>query len=944
MLLIHLHHLFLCFTYVELTINPASLAAAAAADENMTASNNNDQASSACGLCGCQQLLFEPTVLYCSGDECAQKIRRNATYYSDRSKQNVWCTKYYNTKLGADEALVLDDGTETTKQQLQSHKNDDVPEEAWARCDDCNAWYHQICALFNSRKLSSTKATFSCPKCVIRKRIEYRTEPVENKQTAKNLPTCQLSDAIEAGLERCLTELYEQTAKEQGLASIDDVEKVDGLTVRVVSHLDKKHRVRDNLYEHYSRLGCPVDYPVRTKCISLFQTIHGVDVFLFAMFVYEYGHDCPAPNRRRVYISYIDSVQYFQPKEYRSAVFQAILVEYLRFVKERGFHTAHIWSCPPAPGDEYIFYNHPSKQQIPEEEMLRQWYYSVLDKAQKEGIVVERTDLHEEYFKNHGANAPTGSAPDPTSLPYFEGDYLPGEIENIIQELKEEVQRGTITDPFKVHNRPPGAKVGTRSNPGGQLLNQLQDKVMLRLGNKILPMKENFMIARLRSKRFVAAVERGEDVSQWRDDDADSLNIPEIVGKDSSVLHQRDTDLEGMEEEVVSEVPMEVSEEAKANDASIVPGDESKDETLSMYKGVFDSLGYLAVVAESKDEVMTDAPLVEDRGQALSSLSMYSQVFEFLKYKKATNVVDQAPEEGTAETPAPPDKMEVEETTEEASAQRPETAANDGETSPMEVDEPMTEMTKKTAQKIRDTFDPDDIVENEILENRQAFLNYCQGNRFQFDELRRAKHSSVMTLFQLHNPMAPKFLQSCGCCYHEIACGDRYHCNDCPNFDLCEDCYQPLVSGVWKRRGSRYSHDPSHTFIRLSTEMDEEKLKSQEERAKQLKTHLELLKHVAACMETSDSACGLKNCQKLKEFFEHVQQCSVTYRQGCKICTRMLSLVALHSRACVKRSGHCPLPFCDSMRERQERLRRQQQLMDDRRRQAQNERYRQTEN
>ena len=58
----------------------------------------------------------------------------------------------------------------------------------------------------------------------------------------------------------------------------------------------------------------------------------------------------------------------------------------------------------------------------------------------------------------------------------------------------------------------------------------------------------------------------------------------------------------------------------------------------------------------------------------------------------------------------------------------------------------------------------------------------------------------------------------------------------------------------------------------------------------------------------------------------------------------MLSLVALHSRACVKRSGHCPLPFCDSMRERQERLRRQQQLMDDRRRQAQNERYRQTEN
>lgn len=711
----------------------------------------------ACILCGLHRLLFEPNVLYCNGICGMQRIRRNATYYTDISKQNNWCLSCY-TSMKDDEQITLDDGKEIGKNDLQKLKNDALAEEAWVQCDGCFNWVHQICALFNGRK-NKTSASYTCPKCHMTK-LKSNTQmkkiavPFKN---ATDLPHCSLSRCLELGVSQALENEYLKRARVKG-CSVDEIDKVDKLSVRVISNMEKKHFVRELMYERYSSRGYPSEFPVRTKCILLFQSIHGVDTLLYGVYVYEYGKECPLPNRRRVYISYLDSVHYLRPKSYRTLVYQTILIEYLKFVKERGFHTAHIWSCPPAKGDDYIFHHHPSKQITPSDEMLCSWYETMLDYAKNYGVISKVKTLYDEYFKNDLAVSPC-------CLPYFEGDYLTGEIENILNHLKVEEKNKKDREKLNPKSRHAlnkqqkkvGKKVGTRSNPG-ELVNQERDKVMLRLGQTLNTMKRNFIVVQIHSDEVIAAMER------------------------------------------------------------------------------FDT---------SESESAIKDPKLNTFG---------------------------------------------------------------------------------------DTSDKDPPQESEFFDSRQQFLNFCQTHNFQFDQLRRAKHSTMMVLFHLHNPSAPKFLQQCGACYREITHGIRYHCNDCTNFDLCQECYKPVVTGMWAKRDSRFAHDKSHTFTPINMEAKADTDRTREDREKTIRSNLELVMHTATCKVSN---CATTNCNRMKKLFHHIQTCEVTFKRGCKICSRLISLLSMHSRVCSEQ-GHCPVPYCDQIRKRNQRLRHQQQLMDDRRRQAQN--------
>ena len=200
-----------------------------------------------CALCGSQRRLFEPTVLYCNGACGMQRIRRNAAYFTDPSRLNHWCVPC-NGLLKETEPITLDDGSEVKKKHLQRLKNDALPEEAWVQCDDCHNWVHQICALFNGRK-NKAAASYTCPKCYIKKKdkgVGEKKEKVQSMKSAKDLPHCAMSEAIEMGLLKMLDQAYSDKAKELK-CSVDQVDKADSLCVRVVSSMDKKHMVRDEV-------------------------------------------------------------------------------------------------------------------------------------------------------------------------------------------------------------------------------------------------------------------------------------------------------------------------------------------------------------------------------------------------------------------------------------------------------------------------------------------------------------------------------------------------------------------------------------------------------------------------------------------------------------------------------------------------------------------------
>ncbi|KAM0905215.1 hypothetical protein ACQ4PT_017504 [Festuca glaucescens] len=432
-----------------------------------------------CNLCGMERLLFEPPPRFCA--LCLKIINSTGSYYvhvENGNDKGSICAKCHHLSTA-----------KSKYQKRFSYAETDAEPEWWVACDKCKAWQHQICALFNP-KVVEEDAEYTCAKCLLKEKDSGYINLLESSTVlgALELPRTKLSDHIERRLSGRLEHERLQRASASG-KSLEEVPGVDGLTVRVVSSAARVLQVQPRFRDFFKEGKYPGEFPYKSKAILLFQKNEGVDVCLFAMYVQEYGSASPSPNRRHVYLAYIDSVKYFRPEiksasgeALRTFVYHEILIGYLDYCKKQGFVSCSIWACPSTKRDDYVLYCHPTSQKMPKSDKLRSWYQNLVKKAVKEGVVVERNTLYDFFLQPTSECKANISA---ACLPYCENDFWPGEAERLLEKKDDKTSQKKETQVGRL------LRVAKRDDRKGNLEDIL---LVHKLGEKMRTMKEDFIM------------------------------------------------------------------------------------------------------------------------------------------------------------------------------------------------------------------------------------------------------------------------------------------------------------------------------------------------------------------------------------------------------------------------------------------------------------------
>jgi hypothetical protein len=393
-----------------------------------------------CSICEQGCLSHEPALLICTGSNClGAKIRKGAVYYIAKDGSRQFCQRCY-TNLQAVLPHTADQiesfgSSVRYKRDLLKRKNEEDVAEAWLTCKSCNNGVHKICSMYN--EFVHSNEDYECPSCIIEsekhasslKRQSQRRESIaEVNDSSSDYYTCvsgsdtpaKLADvAVPASIlsaeslpETPVSAFIQRRVRDCIAASnVPNAEKT--VTVRVISDCSKSFKVPEVVRKHFrqpaphskdSGVVPPARVNYKSKAITLFQKIDGLDVCIFCMYVQEYNcdddfeGDIDGEQKKRVYIAYLDSVEHFQPRACRTQVFREILVAYLATARARGYESAHIWACPPSRGNSFVFWNHPASQRTPTKERLIAWYHGVINRCVESGVVTDVQSLFESSF------------------------------------------------------------------------------------------------------------------------------------------------------------------------------------------------------------------------------------------------------------------------------------------------------------------------------------------------------------------------------------------------------------------------------------------------------------------------------------------------------------------------------------------------------------------
>ena len=221
--------------------------------------------------------------------------------------------------------------------------------------------------------------------------------------------------------------------------------------------------------------------------------------------------------------------------------------------------------------------------------------------------------------------------------------------------------------------------------------------------------------------------------------------------------------------------------------------------------------------------------------------------------------------------------------------------------------------------------DTDALIQCDLMDTRDAFLNFARDKHYEFSSLRRAKFSTMALLYELHTSTTDKFTYNCNTCRQQ--CEIRFHCTVCEDFDLCEKCYniEPKHEHRMERSVPAIVEDCDQNS---SNPNGKSMASSQLQRQQSMQRCIEALLHAVNCRNAN---CMNRSCFRYKRVIQHTKECKGKNSQ-CNVCKQVIFLCWYHAKSC--NDQHCQVPFCTNLKSKIQKQRATSLQTDRRRMQA----------
>lgn len=543
-----------------------------------------------------------------------------------------------------------------------------------------------------------------------------------------------------------------------------------------------------NSDEECTPLSYAAEYKYQQRVVLLWQRIDGIDVLLFALYVQEYDASNPHPNANKIYIAYLDSVRYLRPLNVRTVCYHGLLNAYLTHARSRGFDSAYIWSCPPQRGEGYIFHRHPRSQRTPDKIRLREWYDTMLQEMQDQGMVESVKSLFETHFDvvkcenlSDFSEVMTGSRTSDTKSDTGISQLL----EHMDLDTNLYTSGETTDEDDCCYISEDDSSVGEKRKQSVDDTSVLKSARHGQNSTPSTPIPSSIPLAPMPCSRTNKSGKYGKNSKSKSSSSRAHTNQYEIVclKEDKGLPPYFAGDFWACEmEKWIRDVHKRI--------LSKITGKHAFRDTSAFYNRAKDSPSINTWTGESLEESDVES-CRESTSPYASLVHSYLQTFPptFVKDKYTFRV-------GEFEIPRHPvsslairlrhmqKEIFVVRFTPLTTPLPPAIEANLPPFDPVYGDKGTADSTIA----VGDT----ESVSCDFFDTRQGFLRMCQGNHYQFDTLRRAKHSSVMILWHLHNPRVPAYAHTCSRCECDLSFGNivRWHCDVCYNFDICDRCHK----------------------------------------------------------------------------------------------------------------------------------------------------------